>query len=108
MIVLLFLLIALVGFTPFSSSSGESKARAVPATQVPDVTGLASPSAERRVRQAGLVPAKTWCRAPASVYTVKSQRPASGTTVPRGTRVRLRLVPAQGHTPCNAYSGARP
>ncbi len=111
MIALLFLLIALFGST-LGSSSGGGKATAVPAAHVPDVTGVASPYAERRVRQAGLVPTKTWCRTAASVYMVKSQRPAGGATVPRGSRVTLRLVPAQGqgvrHTPCNAYSGARP
>ena len=111
MIVLLLLLIAFFGFGS-ASSSGETKATAVPAARVPDVTGLASPYAERRVRQAGLVPAQTWCRAHAGAYAVKRQLPAAGTTVPRGSRVTLRLAPAQGQgvrqTPCNAYTGALP
>jgi beta-lactam-binding protein with PASTA domain len=110
-IVLLLLLIAFFGFGSVSSS-GESKARAVPAARVPAVTGFATPNAERRIRQAGLVPAQTWCRARASVYAVRGQLPAAGTTVPRGSRVTLRLAPAQGQgipqMPCNAYTGARP
>jgi beta-lactam-binding protein with PASTA domain len=112
--VLLLLLFALVGF---SSASGTSSletgaAKAIPATRVPTVIGLESPYAMRRVRRAGLVPAQTWCRTTATIWAVKSQRPTGGTTVPRGTRVTLRLVPAQSqgvrHTPCNAYRGPLP
>jgi beta-lactam-binding protein with PASTA domain len=109
-VVLLLLLVALVGFGSASGTASlETGTRAIPATRVPKVTGLASASAVRRVRQAGLVPAQHRCRAAAIAWTVKSQRPAAGTTVPRGARVTLRLVPEDvNHTPCNAYSGPLP
>lgn len=115
MVGLLLMLFALVAFGfPSGTTSVEKtgEVRAVTATRVPNVIGVASPYAERRVRRAGLVPAQTRCRASATIWAVKSQRPAGGTTVPRGARVNLGLVPArrQGvhQTPCNSISGPLP
>jgi beta-lactam-binding protein with PASTA domain len=93
---------------PGTSSFESGTATVTPAARVPAVTGLSAASAVRRVRNVGLVPAQARCRAEASAWRVKSQKPAAGTSVPRGARVTLQLVPTQGHTPCNAYSGPLP
>ena len=107
MIVLLLLILGL--FYGFGTSQVDtSVTSAVPATRVPNVTGLAPAAAARRIRLAGLVPAQARCRASAAIWAVRSQRPSAGSTVPRGTRVLVRLAPAQRHTPCNAYSGTLP
>jgi hypothetical protein len=79
---------------------------------VPAVTGIYAQYAEQRLRHAGLVPDKRWCRALAIEYAVGRQVPATGTIVPRGSRVRLFLVPALGsgvrHPPCNSFAATRP
>jgi beta-lactam-binding protein with PASTA domain len=109
-IVLLLLLAATIGLwaAPGEATFESGTVRAVPTARVPHVTGLAAGRAERRVRRAGLAPTATRCSSSASIWAVKSQRPAGGATVPRGTRVTLRLVPARSHTPCNAHSGPLP
>jgi beta-lactam-binding protein with PASTA domain len=112
-IVLLLLLAASIGLwaAPGKATFESGTVRAVPAARVPNVTGLETRYAVRRVRRAGLVPAQTRCRASASIWAVRSQRPAAGRTVPKGTRVILRLEPvhSQGvRTPCSAYSGPLP
>ena len=106
MVVLLLLILGL--FYGFGASGETGVTSAVPATRVPNVTGLAPAAAARRIRLAGLVPAQARCRASAAIWAVRSQRPSAGRTVPRGTRVLVRLAPAQRHTPCNAYSGTLP
>lgn len=111
MIVILLLLLAFLGVS-LGSTSSEGSVRAVPQAQVPDVEGLSSPYAEQRVRQAGLTPLRVWCRTRSPVYAVVRQRPAPGTSLPRGAGVRLTLAPALGqgvrHTPCNAVAATRP
>jgi beta-lactam-binding protein with PASTA domain len=95
-----------------SSSSGRVQAETIPAAEVPTVTGLREQSAQQRLRSAGLVPVERWCRARAVEYAVGRQSIAAGTVVPRGTRVRLFLVPALGsgvkHPPCNSFAPTRP
>lgn len=106
MVALLLLLVGL--FVTSGTSEVQTGVTNVQATRVPNVTGLTVVRAMRRVRRAGLVATQTRCAASATVWSVKSQRPTAGRMVPRGSRVQLRLVPAQRHTPCNAYSGPLP
>jgi beta-lactam-binding protein with PASTA domain len=109
-VIILLLLIALLGFA--SGSSGSATARAVPAARVPDVGGLYTQYAVRRIAGAGLVAMRRWCSVPSSQYAVVRQRPGAGAIVPRGTRVRLFLVPALGsgvrHPACRTFVNSRP
>jgi beta-lactam-binding protein with PASTA domain len=106
-VVLLLLILGLFsGFGTAQVDTGVTSA--IPATRVPNVTGLAPGAAARRIRRAGLVPSPARCSATAAIWAVRSQRPAAGSTVSRGTSVLLRLAPAQRRTPCNAYSGTLP
>lgn len=109
MIVFFLVLLAFFGISGFSSSSPieSGSTTAVPTARVPAVTGLAPPAAQRRIRRAGLVPSATGCHSSGSAYAVKGQRPAAGTTVPRGASVKIRVVGQDG-MPCSAISGARP
>jgi beta-lactam-binding protein with PASTA domain len=106
-IVLLLLILGLLYGS--GASHGETSVTSpVPATRVPNVTGLAPAAAARRIRGAGLVPAQARCNAAAAIWSVRSQRPSAGSTVSRGSRVLLRVAPGRRHTPCNAYSGTLP
>jgi hypothetical protein len=95
-----------------SSSSGSVRAAPVPAATVPSVTGAYGRYAVPRLRAAGLVPVQRWCRARAVEYAVARQSIAGGTVVPRGSRVRIFLVPALNsgvkHPPCNSFAPTRP
>jgi beta-lactam-binding protein with PASTA domain len=106
-IVLLLLILGLL-YGSGASHGETSVTSAVPATRVPNVTGLAPAAAARRIRGAGLVPAQARCNAAAAIWSVRSQRPSAGSTVSRGSRVLLRVAPGRRHTPCNAYSGTLP
>jgi beta-lactam-binding protein with PASTA domain len=115
---LIILLLALLGgviaawSTGSSSSSGPVREQTIPAAQVPLVTGIYPQYAERRLRAAGLVPVERWCHARAVEYAVARQSVSAGSVVPRGTRIRLFLVPALGsgvkHPPCNSFAPTRP
>jgi beta-lactam-binding protein with PASTA domain len=106
-IVLLLLILGLLYGS--GASHGETGVTsAVPATRVPNVTGLAPASAARRIRGAGLVPAQARCNAAVAIWSVRSQRPSAGSMVSRGSRVFMRVAPARRHTPCNANSGTLP
>jgi hypothetical protein len=115
-VALLLILLALfglvIGGAGSGSSSGSVQAQPVPAATVPSVTGSYGRYAVPRLRAAGLVPVRRWCRARAVEYAVARQSAAAGTVVPRGSRVRIFLVPALGsgvkHPPCNSFAPARP
>lgn len=112
---LILLLLALLGvFAGWGSgsSSGSAQAQKIPAATVPTVTGIYPQYAAKSLRAAGLVPVERWCRARAVEYMVGRQSIAAGIVVPRGTRVRLFLVPALGsgvkHPPCNSFAPTPP
>jgi beta-lactam-binding protein with PASTA domain len=106
------MLLALIAWAYPNSGSTDSSAKPVPAARVPTVTGLSSQAAIRRVSAVGLAPVNRWCGAQAGQYTVVRQRPAGGTVVPRGTKVRMVLAPATGkrvaQPACNAVAGPKP
>jgi beta-lactam-binding protein with PASTA domain len=112
--VLLLLLLAVFGFTYGGSASVETgTTAAVPAERVPSVVGLASPYAGNRIRSAGLAPVSRWCAGGSFPgYAVARQRPAAGAVVPKGSPVRIFLVPAVGqgdrHPSCSRFVRARP
>jgi beta-lactam-binding protein with PASTA domain len=118
-VALLLVLLALFGFvfagvgSGSTSSSRSVQAQPVPAATVPSVTGSYGRYAVPRLRAAGLVPVQRRCRAPRAVeYMVARQSIAAGTVLPRGSRVRIFLVPALGsgvkHPPCNSFAPAQP
>jgi beta-lactam-binding protein with PASTA domain len=117
-VALLLVLLALFGFvfagvgSGSTSSSRSVQAQPVPAATVPSVTGSYGRYAVPRLRAAGLVPVQRWCRARAVEYMVARQSIAAGTVLPRGSRVRIFLMPALGsgvkHPPCNSFAPAHP
>jgi hypothetical protein len=100
------------GTSSSRSESGSAQAETIPAASVPAVTGIYPRYAKRQLRAAGLVPVERWCRTRAVEWAVERQSIAAGTVVPRGTRVRLFLVPALGsgvkHPPCNSFAAISP
>jgi hypothetical protein len=110
MIIILLLLLAFFGFSFGSSHTSGTTAEP---TRVPNVVGVALPTAGLRLRNAGLVPVQRWCAVPSSGgYAVARQLPTAGSPARRGARVQLFLAPVRGqsvrHTPCNSFVGARP
>jgi len=110
-IIILLLLLAFFGFS--SSPTYTTGLGTATPTRVPNVVGVAAPSAERLVRRAGLVPVERWCAVPSpGGYAVARQSPTAGSPLHPGTRVRLFLVPALGqgvrHPPCNSFVGSQP
>ena len=113
MIILLLLLVLFAFAYRGSSTVSSGTVRATPAERVPDVAGLASPYASAHIRRRGLVPIVRWCAAGSfPEYMVTRQMPAAGAIVPKGTRVRLFLVPALSngvrHLRCNRFVRTRP
>jgi len=102
----------LAGWSGSPTVAPNLKAEPVPAATVPSVVGSYGPYAAPRLRAAGLVPVQSWCLARASEYAVARQSIPAGTVVPRGSRVRIFLVPALGsgvkHPPCNSFAPAPP
>jgi hypothetical protein len=117
-VALLLVLLALFGFvlggvgSGSTSSSQSMQAQPVRAATVPSVSGSYGRYAVPRLRAAGLVPVQRWCPARAVEYMVARQSIAAGTVLPRGSRVRIFLVPALGsgvkHPPCNSFAPAHP
>jgi beta-lactam-binding protein with PASTA domain len=113
-VVILLLLLALFAFAYGGSSRFSSgRVRATPAERVPDAVGLGSPYASAGIRRAGLAPVVRWCAAGSfPEYMVARQSPAAGAIVPKGSRVRLFLVPALSngvrHPSCPSFVGTRP
>jgi hypothetical protein len=118
MIIILLLLLAFFGFSFGSSYTSGTTTYTAPLstaepTRVPNVVGVALPTAGLRLRNAGLMPVQRWCAVPSSGgYAVARQLPTAGSPARRGARVQLFLAPVRGqsvrHTPCNSFVGARP